>query len=111
MCILGVGVKVYINFCLGVVCGFCNVLKFYYDEIVCLVEKVIGFSFGVCVVGKEFSLGVYDGVFGFFIQFWKGVQKEGFVGLVKGFGKGVGGFFFKNLVVLWLILVYFFQGV
>ncbi|KAK4672869.1 hypothetical protein QC763_106820 [Podospora pseudopauciseta] len=111
MRILGVGAKVHTNFCLGVARGFRNAPKLYHDETVRPVEKVTGFSSGVRVAGKEFSLGVYDGVSGLFTQPWKGAQKEGPVGLVKGFGKGVGGFFLKNSAALWSIPAYFSQGV
>lgn len=35
--------------------------------------------------------GLYDGITGFFLQPVKGAQKEGPVGFLKGFGKGLGG--------------------
>ncbi|KAK4176126.1 family 1 putative glycosyltransferase [Triangularia setosa] len=111
MRILGVGAKVHTNFCLGVARGFRNAPKLYHDDTVRPVEKVTGFSSGVRLAGKEFSLGVYDGVSGLFTQPWKGAQKEGPVGLVKGFGKGVGGFFLKNSAAFWSIPAYFSQGV
>ncbi|KAK0748260.1 hypothetical protein B0T21DRAFT_279757 [Apiosordaria backusii] len=111
MRILGVGAKVHTNFCLGVARGFRNAPKLYHDDTVRPVEKVTSFSSGVRLAGKEFSLGVYDGVSGLFTQPWKGAQKEGPVGLVKGFGKGVGGFFLKNSAAFWSIPAYTMQGV
>jgi hypothetical protein len=43
------------------------------------------------VAGKEFGYGVFDGITGLVTQPLKGAEKEGMQGLIKGFGKGIGG--------------------
>ncbi|KAL2161569.1 hypothetical protein VTH06DRAFT_8131 [Thermothelomyces fergusii] len=94
--IVGAGFSFYANTCLGLARGFRNAPKLYNDETVRPLEKVTGFTSGVRVAGKELGMGLYDGTTGLFTQPWKGAQKEGAKGLVKGFGKGIGGFFLKN---------------
>ena len=44
---------------------------------------------------KEFGFGFYDGVSGLVTQPLEGAKKEGVVGLIKGFGKGIGGVVLK----------------
>ena len=40
-------------------------------------------------------MGLYDGITGLVTQPVKGAQKEGVVGALKGFGKGIGGIVLK----------------
>ena len=47
------------------------------------------------VNNQEFGLGLYDGITGLVTQPVKGAQKEGVVGALKGFGKGIGGIVLK----------------
>jgi hypothetical protein len=103
--------KFYSNFCLGLARGFRNAPKLYNDDTVRPPEKVTGLASGLKVAGKEFGLGLYDGTSGLFTQPWKGAAKEGGKGFVKGFGMGVGGFFFKNASALCAIPAYTMQGV
>lgn len=42
-------------------------------------------------MNQGLGFGLYDGISGFVMQPVRGVQREGAVGLLKGFGKGVGG--------------------
>ena len=44
---------------------------------------------------QEFGFGIYDGVSGLLTQPLEGVKKEGVAGLIKGFGKGIGGVVLK----------------
>lgn len=44
---------------------------------------------------QEFGFGFYDGISGLFTQPLEGAKKEGFAGLAKGFGKGIGGLMLK----------------
>ena len=44
---------------------------------------------------QEFGFGFYDGISGLVTQPIEGVKKEGFTGLIKGFGKGIGGVVLK----------------
>jgi hypothetical protein len=83
------------NFCLGMAKGFRNIPRAYNDDTVRPVEKVTGISSGLRVAGKEFGFGMYDGISGLVTQPWKGAEKEGAGGLIKGFGKGIGGIIAK----------------
>lgn len=89
--IVGMGVRTPMNFCLGLAKGFRNVPRLYHDETVRPVEKVTDFRSGLKVAGKEFGLGLFDGISGLVTQPLHGAEKEGAAGLVKGFGKGIGG--------------------
>lgn len=44
---------------------------------------------------QEFGLGFYDGISGLITQPIEGAKKEGVAGLIKGFGKGLGGVVLK----------------
>jgi hypothetical protein len=83
------------NFCLGLAKGFRNIPKLYNDDTVRPAEKITGISSGLKVAGKEFGLGLYDGISGLVTQPLKGAEKEGAAGLVKGVGKGIGGIMTK----------------
>lgn len=112
MRILGTSAKIHTNFCLGLARGFRNAPKLYNDETVRPAnEKVTSFSTGLKLAGKEFGLGMYDGVAGLITQPLKGAEKEGGVGLVKGFGKGIGGLMLKPAAGFWALPAYTFAGV
>ncbi len=93
--IVATGIRTPMNFCMGLAKGFRNLPKLYNDDTVRPPEKVKGFGSGLKIAGKEFGLGMYDGISGLVTQPYRGAQKEGALGLVKGFGKGIGGFAFK----------------
>lgn len=93
--IVETGVKSPMNFCLGLARGFRNVPRLYNDDTVRPVEKVHDLPSGIKVASKEFAFGLFDGVSGLATQPLKGAEKEGAVGLVKGFGKGIGGLLTK----------------
>ncbi|KAK4140289.1 glycosyltransferase [Dichotomopilus funicola] len=109
--IVGAGFKVYTNTCLGLARGFRNAPKLYNDDTVRPPEKVTGLVSGMRIAGKELGLGLYDGTSGLFTQPWRGAEKEGGVGFVKGVGKGVGGFFFKNAAAIFAVPAYTMQGI
>ena len=44
---------------------------------------------------KEFGFGLYDGITGLVTQPLRGAKREGMSGLIKGFGKGIGGIVIK----------------
>lgn len=83
------------NFCLGLAKGFRNVPRLYNDETVRPVEKVTDFSSGIRIASKEFGYGLFDGLSGLVTQPLRGAEKEGAGGLIKGFGKGIGGLITK----------------
>ena len=93
--IVSTGVKSPMNFCLGLAKGFRNVPTLYNDDTVRPVEKVTGIGSGLKVAGKEFGYGLFDGISGLVTQPLRGAEKEGAGGLVKGFGKGIGGLITK----------------
>ncbi|KAL2020724.1 hypothetical protein VTK56DRAFT_8024 [Thermocarpiscus australiensis] len=109
--IVGAGAKFHTNVCLGLARGFRNAPKLYGDETVRPTEKVTGVASGLKLAGKEFGLGLYDGISGLVTQPWKGAAKEGGRGFVKGVGKGIGGLMLKPAAAVWSLPAYTFQGV
>ncbi|KAI9171844.1 glucosyl/glucuronosyl transferase [Paramyrothecium foliicola] len=109
--IVSTGVKSPMNFCLGLAKGFRNVPRLYNDDTVRPVEKVTDFSSGLKVAGKEFGYGLFDGISGLVMQPLRGAEKDGASGLVKGFGKGIGGLITKPAAGFWGIPAYTMQGV
>ncbi|GAB1310849.1 hypothetical protein MFIFM68171_01059 [Madurella fahalii] len=109
--IVSAGMKTPSNFCLGLARGFRNAPKLYNDETVRPSEKVTGLASGVKVAGKEFGLGLYDGLSGLVTHPWKGAEREGGRGLLKGFGKGIGGVVLKPAAGFWGVPGYLMQGV
>ncbi|KAF4450747.1 hypothetical protein F53441_6190 [Fusarium austroafricanum] len=105
------GARTPMNFCLGLARGFRNMPRLYNDDTIRPVEKVTGVGSGVVVAGKEFGYGLFDGITGLVTQPLKGAQKEGVQGLVKGFGKGIGGLIAKPAAGAWAIPAYTMQGV
>ncbi|MBE3111859.1 MAG: hypothetical protein IMZ46_15365 [Acidobacteria bacterium] len=93
--IVTTGMKSPMNFCLGLAKGFRNVPRLYNDDTVRPQEKVTDITSGLKVAGREFGFGMYDGLSGLVTQPLRGAAKEGGVGLVKGFGRGIGGAFTK----------------
>lgn len=110
--IVGAGLKSPMDFTLSLARGFHNAPRLYGDESVRHPDKVTGIQSGLRTAGKvrarrtvdiytctnagqEFGYGVYDGVTGLFTQPIEGAKQEGMAGFVKGFGKGIGGFFLK----------------
>lgn len=89
------GVKTPMNFCMSLAKGFRNAPRLYNDDTVRKQEKVTGLASGVMLAGKEFGLGLFDGITGLATQPYKGAQKEGVSGLIKGFAKGIGGIVLK----------------
>jgi hypothetical protein len=93
--IVATGLKSPMNFCMGLARGFRNAPNLYNDDTVRPMEKVTSFSSGLKVAGKEFGLGMFDGITGLVTQPLRGAEKEGGAGLLKGFGKGIGGLILK----------------
>jgi hypothetical protein len=91
--------------------GFHNVPKMWGDETVRPQRRVSDFKSGMKAVGNDFSYGWYDGVTGLFTQPYKGAQKEGASGLIKGIGKGVGGFIVKPGAAMFGVVAHSMKGV
>ncbi|KAL8913269.1 MAG: hypothetical protein Q9171_001916 [Xanthocarpia ochracea] len=109
--IVGAGLKSPMDFTLGIARGFHNAPKLYGDESVRHPDKVTGIQSGLKTAGKEFGYGVYDGVTGLFTQPINGAKQEGVPGFIKGFGKGVGGFFLKPSAAFMSLPAYTFSGI
>ncbi|KAI1128692.1 hypothetical protein F5Y10DRAFT_240035 [Nemania abortiva] len=109
--IVATGVKSPMNFCMGLARGFRNAPNLYNDDTIRPTEKVTGFSSGLKVASKEFGYGLFDGITGLVTQPLRGAEKEGGAGLLKGFGKGIGGLILKPSAALWSIPAYTMAGV
>lgn len=109
--IVGAGLKTPMNFCMGLAKGFRNAPRLYHDDTVRPVQKVTSFESGLKIAGKEFGYGLYDGLTGLVTQPLRGAEKEGAVGLAKGFAKGIGGVVFKTSAAAWSLPAYTMAGV
>lgn len=107
---VGAGVKSPMNFTLGLAKGFHNAPKLYGDDTVRKSEKVTGIASGLKVAGKEFGLGMYDGITGLVMQPIDGARKEGTAGFFKGFAKGIGGIVLKPGAAMFGLPAYTWQG-
>jgi UDP:flavonoid glycosyltransferase YjiC (YdhE family) len=96
---------------IGLTKGLHNLPKLWEDDTVRPQAQVSDFKSGAKAAGKEFGLGLYDGVTGLVTQPWKGAQKDGASGFLKGIGKGMGGFVTKQGAGICGILAFTMQGV
>ncbi|TGZ76788.1 UDP-Glycosyltransferase/glycogen phosphorylase [Ascodesmis nigricans] len=80
---------------LAIAQGYHNLPRLYHDPTVRHPARITGFHSGLRAAGKEFSLGIYDGVSGLYLQPYHGAQTEGFKGAVKGVLRGVAGLVVK----------------
>ncbi|OMP82436.1 Sterol 3-beta-glucosyltransferase, partial [Diplodia seriata] len=108
--IVGAGMKVPMDVMLGLQRGFHNTSKLYGEE-PRQVEKVTGFSSGVKVAGKEFGIGLFEGISGLVTQPLKGAKEEGAGGFIKGFGKGIAGIALKPQAAAFAIPAYTMKGI
>ncbi|KAI1081882.1 glycosyltransferase family 1 protein [Whalleya microplaca] len=109
--IVTTGIKSPMNFCLGLARGLRNAPSLYNDDTIRPTEKVTGFGSGLKVAGKEFGFGMFDGITGLVTQPLRGAEKEGGIGLLKGFSKGIGGLVLKPAAAFWSIPAYTMAGV
>lgn len=109
--IVGAGLKSPMDFTLSLARGFHNAPKLYGDESVRQADKVTGLQSGLKAAGKEFGFGFYDGISGLVTQPLEGAKKEGVAGLIKGFGKGIGGVVLKPGAAIWGLPGYTFKGI
>ncbi|KAF2023625.1 UDP-Glycosyltransferase/glycogen phosphorylase [Setomelanomma holmii] len=91
--------------------GMHNMPKLWGDDTVRPQERVSDMKSGFRAVGREFGFGWYDGLTGLVTQPWKGAQKEGTSGFVKGLGKGIGGVLIKPFAGGVGIVGHMMQGV
>lgn len=109
--IMTAGLKTPATFTNGLARGFHNVPTLYGDESVRREAKIDGVRSGLVAAGKGFGYGLYDGLTGLVTQPYDGARKEGAVGFLKGFGKGLGGVVFKPSAGACGVPGYAFMGV
>ncbi|KAG9562709.1 UDP-Glycosyltransferase/glycogen phosphorylase, partial [Aureobasidium melanogenum] len=66
---------------------------------------------GGIAAGKGLFFGIYDGVTGLVTEPVKGAKQEGALGALKGFGKGLGGIYWKPNAGIAGLLGYTVQGI
>lgn len=108
--VVGAMVKAPMDFSFNMAKGFHNAPQLYGDDTVRKSDKVTGFRSGLTIAGKEFGYGMYDGITGLVTQPVRGAGKEGGLGALKGFGKGIGGLFFKPGAALFALPAYAMKG-
>jgi hypothetical protein len=75
--------------------GFHNAPKLYGDTTVRHAAPISGFQSGLKAAGKDFALGIIDGVSGLVTQPVHGAKENGIAGALSGVVKGVGGLILK----------------
>lgn len=89
------GVRAPMEVSLAVAQGFHNAPRLYGDT-VRAPYRITGIHSGLRAAGKEFALGVYDGVTGVVVKPYEGAKEDGAVGFAKGVGKGLASGFLKT---------------
>ena len=92
--------KLPMDLSLAIAQGFHNAPRLYGDSTVRTPPRISGIHSGLKAAGSEFTLGIYDGVTGLVRQPYDGAKRDGALGFVKGFGKGVGGFVLKDIAAV-----------
>ncbi|KIW08552.1 hypothetical protein, variant 1 [Verruconis gallopava] len=108
--IVGAGMKSPMDFTLGLAKGFHNLPKLYGEE-VRQVDRVTDLKSGLRVAGKEFGMGLWDGITGLVTQPISGAKKEGGAGFVKGVGRGIAGVVVKPGAGIYSLPGYAMQGI
>lgn len=85
------------NFLLALTNGFHNAPRLFGDETVRPPPRVTGFHSGLRAGRDELVYGVKDGFTGTVMQPYRGAQKDGVTGLMRGVGVGLGGLVLKNI--------------
>ncbi|PLN75345.1 UDP-Glycosyltransferase/glycogen phosphorylase [Aspergillus taichungensis] len=96
---------------LGLSQGFHEVPRWYHDRTVRETPQVRGFRSGIDAAKQEFSYSWYDGISGVVTQPRHGWKEGGFIGMVKGAGKGLGGLLLKPPAGLWGLFGYPLYGI
>lgn len=109
--IVETGLRTPLNVTMGLARGFRNAPRLYNDDTVRREERVTDFASGLKIAGKEFGLGMFDGISGLVTQPLRGAEKEGAAGLMKGFGKGLGGLVLKGGAAVWSVPAYAMKGI
>ncbi|KAF2401617.1 UDP-Glycosyltransferase/glycogen phosphorylase [Trichodelitschia bisporula] len=108
--IVGAGLKSPMDLMLGISKGFHNVPRLYGEE-VRPATRVTGMKSGLAAAGREFGLGVFDGITGLVTQPLKGAKEEGAAGFIKGMGRGMAGVVAKTSAGGFALPAYAMKGV
>ncbi|KAF2668161.1 UDP-Glycosyltransferase/glycogen phosphorylase [Microthyrium microscopicum] len=108
--IIGAGLKAPLDFTMAVSKGFHNVPGLYGEE-VRQVDRVTGVKSGLRTAGKEFGVGLFDGITGLITQPMQGAKKEGGAGFIKGIGRGLAGIVVKPSAAAYALPAYAMMGV
>ena len=96
---------------LAIAQGFHNAPRLYGDTTVRTPLRITGYQSGLRAAGEELVFGVYDGLTGLWLQPYRGARDHGFLGLIQGMGRGLGGFVLKDLAAIFGPFAYTMKGV
>jgi hypothetical protein len=108
--IVGAGLKSPLDFTLALSRGFHNLPRLYGEE-PRQVGRVTGFHSGMRTAGKEFGVGIFQGVTGLVTQPVDGARRDGAAGFLKGVGRGVAGLVVKPAAAGYALPAYAMMGV
>lgn len=108
--IIGAGLKSPMDFTMAITKGFHNVPRLYGEE-PRHIPRVTGFQSGLKTAGKEFGVGLYDGITGLVTQPVTGAKQGGAGGFLKGLGRGIAGIVVKPSAAAYALPAYAMQGV
>jgi hypothetical protein len=108
--IIGAGLKSPMDFTMAITKGFHNVPRLYGEE-VRQVPRVTGIQSGLRTAGKEFGMGLFDGISGLVTQPVNGAKQGGAGGFLKGIGKGIAGVVVKPSAAAYALPAYAMMGV
>lgn len=110
------GARAPLDVSLAVAQGFHNAPRLYGDATVRRPPRVTGLHSGLRAAGKEFALGMYDGLAGVVSQPYYGARANGDAGdrvsgFAKGLARGLGGVVLKTNAAAAGLLAYSLKGV
>jgi hypothetical protein len=107
--IIGTSIRSPMDFTMAITKGFHNVPRLYGEE-PRTVDRVTDFQSGLRTAGKEFALGIADGISGIVRQPFEGAKKGGAAGFFKGVGRGIAGVVVKPSAAAYALPAYVMMG-
>jgi hypothetical protein len=108
--IIGAGLKSPMDFTMAITKGFHNVPRLYGEE-PRHIPRVTGIQSGLRTAGKEFGVGLFDGISGLVTQPISGAKQGGAGGFLKGVGRGIAGVVVKPSAAAYALPAYAMMGV
>jgi hypothetical protein len=108
--IIGAGIKSPMDFTMAITKGFHNVPRLYGEE-PRHIPRVTGLQSGLRTAGKEFGVGLFDGISGLVTQPISGAKQGGAGGFLKGVGRGIAGVVVKPSAAAYALPAYAMMGV